>query len=118
MWGQRTLATLIGTAAISASAAGLAGRAVAAPEPEYQAAAAQPSAILVTVDQAGEFVNACMMQGDTIEVRAAIGAALGALAGLPIFIVGAIPGALVGAGFGALSWVIADQSLRQIPSCR
>lgn len=59
-----------------------------------------------------------MMHGDTLETRAVIGAVLDGLARLPILVVGAAPGALMGAGFGALSWVIADQSLRQIPSRR
>ncbi|MET7770477.1 hypothetical protein [Nocardia sp. NPDC005366] len=78
-------------------------------------AAAAPAAILVTVDATGRPVSMCMMPGDTMELRAGIGAAIGALAGLPIFIIGAIPAALVGAGFGALSWLIADQQRHRIP---
>ncbi|MFI6366748.1 hypothetical protein ACIBG0_28815 [Nocardia sp. NPDC050630] len=58
-----------------------------------------------------------MMPGDTIELRAGIGAVLGALAGLPIFIIGAIPGALIGAGFGALSHIIASWSMQQMGGC-
>lgn len=120
MWGKRTLATLVGAALISVPVTTVAGHASAAPEPvvAHAAEARQPTAILVTVDQHGRPINTCMMHGDTLETRAVIGAVLGGLAGLPIFVVGAIPGALVGAGFGALSWVIADQSLRQIPGCR
>ncbi|WP_157172361.1 hypothetical protein [Nocardia pneumoniae] len=57
------------------------------------------------------------MPGDTIELRALIGAVLGGLAGLPIFIIGAIPGALIGAGFGALSHVIASWSVQQMGGC-
>ncbi|WP_157172031.1 hypothetical protein [Nocardia higoensis] len=78
-------------------------------------ATAAPTAILVTVDATGQPIAMCMMPGDTLELRAGIGAAIGALAGLPIFIIGAIPAALVGAGFGALSWWIADQQRHRIP---
>ncbi|WP_146165195.1 MULTISPECIES: hypothetical protein [Nocardia] len=59
----------------------------------------------------------CLMPGDTMELRAGIGAIIGGLAGLPIFIVGAIPGAIIGAGMGALSWQIANWSLQQQGGC-
>lgn len=120
MRGKRTLATLVGAALVSVPVTAMAGQATAAPEPviAHAAEAMQPTAILVTVDQHGQPIDTCMMHGDTLEMWAVIGAVLGGLAGLPIFVVVAIPGALVGAGFGALSWVIADQSLRQIPGCR
>ncbi|MBY8856054.1 hypothetical protein K7711_06155 [Nocardia sp. CA2R105] len=76
--------------------------------------AATPSAMVPPV---GTQVELCLMNGDTMEVRAAIGAVIGALAGLPIFIVGAIPGALVGAGLGALSWQIASWSAHTQGGC-
>lgn len=93
--------------------AGAAPAAAEAPSPRTEAAA--PAAIVVTVDAAGQPIAMCMMPGDTLELRAGIGAAIGAFAGLPIFIIGAIPGALIGAGFGALSWWIADQQRHRIP---
>ncbi|MET9030664.1 hypothetical protein ABZW96_34340 [Nocardia sp. NPDC004168] len=111
------------TAAIIATTL-IAGSSVAAAYAEAPAAAistvtteaaAAPAAILVTVDATGQPVSMCMMPWDTMELRAGIGAAIGALAGLPIFIIGAVPAALVGAGFGALSWWIADQQRHRIP---
>ena len=91
---------------------GLAGTASAeAPaEPAIVAAAAtEPAPQPITTAQP----ILCLMPGDTMEVRAAIGAVIGGLAGLPIFIVGAIPGAIIGAGMGALSWQLANWSIQQ-----
>ncbi len=69
------------------------------------------------VPPVGTLVELCLAPGDTIGLRAAIGAVIGAMAGLPIFIVGAIPGALIGAGFGALSWQIASWSVHTQGGC-
>ncbi|MFB7878849.1 hypothetical protein ACFC06_26705 [Nocardia sp. NPDC056064] len=108
---KTTIATLAGSALIA-----LAGPAAAdAPSPTTAPTATPAAAILVSLDEAGRPVAMCMMPGDTLELRAGIGAAIGAFAGLPIFIVGAVPGALIGAGSGALSWWIADQQRHRIP---
>lgn len=107
-----TLAALAGSALI---ALGTAGPAAAEATPPVPASAAPSAAILISLDAAGHPVAMCIMPGDTLELRAGIGAAIGAFAGLPIFIVGAVPGALIGAGSGALSWWIADQQRHRIP---
>ncbi|MFF4021459.1 DUF6861 domain-containing protein [Nocardia elegans] len=81
---------------------------VAAPTAAY---AQEPASSAV---QTAEEIK--MPPGDTQEVRtgagAVIGGVLGALAGLPLFGIGAIPGAIIGAGLGALigfaSWQIAN----------
>ncbi|MGW5440234.1 hypothetical protein [Nocardia asteroides] len=106
---KSTIAALTGSALIA-----LAGPAAA--EPTTTAPAPSPAAtIFISLDEAGHPVAMCMMPGDTLELRAGIGAAIGAFAGLPIFIIGAFPGALIGAGSGALSWWIADQQRHRIP---
>lgn len=84
-----------------------------APSPIILVAATAPAEL----PPVGTQVELCLMPGDTMELRAAIGAVIGAIAGLPIFIVGAIPGALIGAGMGALSWQIASWSMRTQGGC-
>ncbi|MGW5309843.1 hypothetical protein ACWEQ0_08195 [Nocardia thailandica] len=105
-----TIAALTGSALIA-----LAGPAAAAEPSSATPAPAPAAAVLISLDQAGNPVAMCMMPGDTLELRAGIGAAIGAVAGLPIFVIGAVPGALIGAGSGALSWWIADQQRYRIP---
>lgn len=115
---KRILIALISAVAIGVLMSAFAGRSAAAPVPEPApvSAAAEPAgAILVSLDAAGEPIAMCLMPGDTMALRAGIGAAIGALAGLPIFIIGAIPAALIGAGFGALSWIIADHQRHLLP---
>ncbi|MGQ4617551.1 hypothetical protein [Nocardia sp. R7R-8] len=71
------------------------------------------------------YIKACLPPGDTIELRtgvgAAIGAAIGALVGLPVFFIGAIPGAiivgLIGAAVGASSYAIDSGRLEQQGLC-
>ncbi|MEV0336130.1 hypothetical protein [Nocardia sp. NPDC050717] len=109
---KTTIAAFAGSALI---ALGTAGPAAAEATPPIPASAAPPAAILISLDAAGHPVAMCMTPGDTLEVRAGIGAAIGAFAGLPVFIIGAVPGALIGAGSGALSWWIADQQRHRIP---
>ncbi|GGK53434.1 hypothetical protein [Nocardia camponoti] len=82
---------------------------------EQPTSAPSSQALVVTVDAVGQPIAMCMMPGDTLELRAGIGAAFGGSAGLPIFIVGAIPGAIFGGAMGALSWWIADQQRHLIP---
>ncbi|WP_043649687.1 hypothetical protein [Nocardia thailandica] len=108
---KTTIATLTCSALIA-----LGGPATTEPTPTAETpVASSAAAILISVDETGQPVSMCMMPGDTLELRAGIGAAIGAFAGLPIFIIGAVPGALIGAGFGALSWWIADQQRHRIP---
>ncbi|MEU7769006.1 hypothetical protein AB0B25_28445 [Nocardia sp. NPDC049190] len=71
------------------------------------------------------YIKVCLPPGDTIELRtglgAAIGAAVGALIGLPVFFIGAIPGAiivgLIGAAIGASSYAIDSGRLEQQGLC-
>ncbi|WP_433660510.1 hypothetical protein ACQPW1_47610 [Nocardia sp. CA-128927] len=92
-------------------------------------ASAEPSAVVTTgtvatVPEPAPVTQAepiRMPPGDTLELRAGVGAGIGVviggLAGLPFFGVGAIPGmiigGLLGAGIGALSWNIANAYLGQ-----
>ncbi|WP_306363396.1 hypothetical protein [Nocardia sp. CC227C] len=110
---KRAALTLLGILVIGILVAGFSGRAAAAPVSAGSVEA--PAAIGVTIDETGEPVAMCMMPGDSIGTRAAIGAVIGFFLGLPVFIIGSIPIALAGAAFGALSYVLARWSADQIP---
>ncbi|UGT40856.1 hypothetical protein LTV02_33560 [Nocardia yamanashiensis] len=109
---KRIVLALLGILVIGALVGAFGGQASATPVAAEPVAAA---GIAVTVDESGTPIAMCMMPGDSIGLRAGIGAVIGFFAGLPIFVVGAIPGALIGAGFGALSWQIANWSANQMP---
>lgn len=114
--------TIIGALVVAALVTGFASTASAQPTESVGAehvlasdsAPVQPEFTLIEIAQP---IELCMMPGDTIELRAGIGAVIGFLGGLPIFIIGSIPGALIGAGLGALSHVIASWSARVQGGC-
>ncbi|NKY35642.1 hypothetical protein HGA13_21580 [Nocardia speluncae] len=69
-------------------------------------AAAEPAPAPAPAPGAVAPVAACMAPGDTIELRAGLGALLGtgsgAIAGLPVFFFGAIPFGIIGGVIGAM----------------
>lgn len=69
-------------------------------------AAAEPAPAPAPAPGAVAPVAACMAPGDTIELRAGLGALLGtgsgAIAGLPVFFLGAIPFGIIGGVIGAM----------------
>lgn len=68
-------------------------------------------------------IAACMAPGDSIELRAGLGALLGtgsgAIAGLPVFFVGAIPFGIIGGVIGAMvgSTTYAQDAWRAPQNC-
>ncbi|WP_280397973.1 hypothetical protein [Nocardia carnea] len=68
-------------------------------------------------------VAACMAPGDSIELRAGLGALLGtgsgAIAGIPVFFVGAIPFGIIGGVIGAMvgSTTYAQDAWRAPQNC-
>jgi hypothetical protein len=97
--------TVLGSVIAGLLIVGSGGVAAAAPAPA-PAPVAPVQAPDVPGSGAMEPIAACMAPGDTIELRAGLGAALGtaigAITGLPIFFVGAIPFGIIGGVIGAM----------------
>ncbi|WP_280434616.1 hypothetical protein [Nocardia carnea] len=107
--------TVLGSAIAGLLIVGSGGVAAAAPAP-VQAPDAPGSGAVAPI-------AACMAPGDSIELRAGLGALLGtgsgAIAGLPVFFVGAIPFGIIGGVIGAMvgSTTYAQDAWRAPQNC-
>ncbi|MFI2336799.1 hypothetical protein ACH474_25750 [Nocardia rhamnosiphila] len=102
---KKSTRTVLGSVIAAQLIVGSVGVAAAEPAP-----APAPVAPVQAPDAAGSGavapIAACMAPGDSIELRAGLGALLGtgsgAIAGLPLAIVGAIPLGIIGGVIGAM----------------
>jgi hypothetical protein len=117
---RKLAVTIAGAVVAIALTVGFASTAAAAPtaSPEPIAAASEQPPQVTSI-------QLCLPPGDTIGLRTALGGLLGAtiggIVGLPFFIVGAVPGAiivgLIGAMIGASSYAIDQGHLQAQRLC-